>query len=718
VFRDQTSLAANPDLWSEIEAALLSARYFLLMASPEAACSVWVDRETRLWRRSRRLERLLIVLTNGELLWDPSVGDFDRVRTTALPPSLFGAFTAEPLWVDMRWALGQDRLSLRHSRFRDTIATLAAPMHGRDKDELESEDVRQHRRLTRLRRGGVVGLAMLTAVAVVLATVALRQRSIAVQQSRVALSRGLAALTDVQAQDNPQVAAQLALAAYAAAPSPEAKAALVHEMDRNRHLLSYVRRGTDQVSTQEPASAPTPSHVALSPDGRLLAFAYGTDRVVTLWDTRQRREVGRLATDSPPGSGQFYSVAFGLAFAANGRLLAVDDSVRFQIWDVPHRRRVGTVLHRGEGGYRVALSARGRWVAQVIDGPGSEGILRIRDARTGAGLAVPPVPSKIGSDQVVFDGDRRLYVDYRGDGIRSLDLVSHRWTDPVPTGEADRPVPFALSADSAVLAVVTRGHLELWEPQQRRRLRAVPLAGAAAVSSVRISADARTLVIADDTGRVRAVDGVTGRATDLAVEHSGIVDLATDRDCTMVASIGNSGELLLATVSGDNLVAATAPPPGYGTDARGNDMDTVTSIAVGARGDLAVVGRTGGAEVRELPGLRLRSRLPTPSDSGDSTSTQVALSQDETRAAVLTPGRVAVMDTRSGKVLATTDLPQPGVSDDADILHFLPDGRHLLISTRDGLVVISDGGGTVQQLPGGGFAANQRGTVVAVIEKA
>ena len=39
VFRDQTSLAASPELWPAIEAALADARWLLLMASPEAAAS-------------------------------------------------------------------------------------------------------------------------------------------------------------------------------------------------------------------------------------------------------------------------------------------------------------------------------------------------------------------------------------------------------------------------------------------------------------------------------------------------------------------------------------------------------------------------------------------------------------------------------------------------------------------------------------------------------
>ena len=45
VFRDETSLAASPGLWPAIQAALDASRWFVLLASPEAARSEWVGKE-------------------------------------------------------------------------------------------------------------------------------------------------------------------------------------------------------------------------------------------------------------------------------------------------------------------------------------------------------------------------------------------------------------------------------------------------------------------------------------------------------------------------------------------------------------------------------------------------------------------------------------------------------------------------------------------------
>src|SRR5215217_8706574 len=70
VFRDQTSLAATPELWPTIQSALDEATHFLLLASPEAAQSRWVRREVAHWLAVKPPGGLFIVLTGGELVWD------------------------------------------------------------------------------------------------------------------------------------------------------------------------------------------------------------------------------------------------------------------------------------------------------------------------------------------------------------------------------------------------------------------------------------------------------------------------------------------------------------------------------------------------------------------------------------------------------------------------------------------------------------------------
>jgi hypothetical protein len=98
-----------------------------------------------------------------------------------------------PLYVDLTWADDQDHLSLQNTRFRQTILDIAAPLHGKDKDQLDGEDVRQFRRTRRLRAAAVAGLGALALATTTAAVVAVKERNLAIAQARIALSRQLAA---------------------------------------------------------------------------------------------------------------------------------------------------------------------------------------------------------------------------------------------------------------------------------------------------------------------------------------------------------------------------------------------------------------------------------------------------------------------------------------------------------------------------------------------
>jgi hypothetical protein len=150
-----------------------SSEFFVLLASPEAAGSPWVNREIEHWVATKSAERVLPVVTEGQWQWDPARGDFSE-GSTAVPVALRGVFTEEPLYLDLRWARDARQLSLRHSQFNDAIAQLAAPMHGVSKDELVGEDVRQHRRVRRWLSGAVATLALLTLATVLTGILAVR----------------------------------------------------------------------------------------------------------------------------------------------------------------------------------------------------------------------------------------------------------------------------------------------------------------------------------------------------------------------------------------------------------------------------------------------------------------------------------------------------------------------------------------------------------------
>jgi WD40 repeat protein len=271
VFRDKTSLSATPELWPTIERALAGSRYFVVLASPEAAASRWVDQEVGWWREHRSPSGVLIGLTGGELAWDEARQAFDPARTTALPPAAFGWFAREPLWVDLRWAREVRHVSLRHPRFREGVADLAAPIRQLPKDELIGEDIRQHRRALGLARGAVTSLILLTVLAVVAASVAVGQRNDAQEQTRLATARQVAATATAGIPQRLDLSLLFAVQAYRQRRTAQTEAALFQAATASPHLVRFADNGT-------PVTALTPFR-----DGTQAATG-GEDGTVRVWD--------------------------------------------------------------------------------------------------------------------------------------------------------------------------------------------------------------------------------------------------------------------------------------------------------------------------------------------------------------------------------------------------------------------------------------------------
>src|SRR5271154_3197956 len=70
VFRDDTNLTANPDLWGKITEALQDSRFMIVVLSPQSAASHWVNEEVKHWLDQRGHEGLMLVLAEGRLAWD------------------------------------------------------------------------------------------------------------------------------------------------------------------------------------------------------------------------------------------------------------------------------------------------------------------------------------------------------------------------------------------------------------------------------------------------------------------------------------------------------------------------------------------------------------------------------------------------------------------------------------------------------------------------
>ena len=184
IFRDDTSLSATPHLWPTIEQALSQSRYLILLTSPEAAASQWVDKEVAWWLEHKSVDTFLIAVTEGELAWDNERVDFKRADHGPLPPSLYGKFPTEPKWVDLR--AHRAEANRRNAEFVNAAADLAATIRGVPKEDLLSQEVREQRRALMLAWTAAGTLAALAVVATWQTREAIVQRQIAENNARIA----------------------------------------------------------------------------------------------------------------------------------------------------------------------------------------------------------------------------------------------------------------------------------------------------------------------------------------------------------------------------------------------------------------------------------------------------------------------------------------------------------------------------------------------------
>jgi len=184
VFRDDTSLSATPQLWPTIQQALAQSRYLILLASPEAAASPWVDKEVDYWLGNKSTDTLLIAVTDGTLAWEEASGDFSP--GAPLPPALSGRFAAEPKWVDLT-AYRADA-DPRDARFTELAAEFAAAIQGLPKEDLLSQEVREQRRALRLAWSAAGALLLFALAATTAGVLAYRAQQTALQAERQALA--------------------------------------------------------------------------------------------------------------------------------------------------------------------------------------------------------------------------------------------------------------------------------------------------------------------------------------------------------------------------------------------------------------------------------------------------------------------------------------------------------------------------------------------------
>jgi WD40 repeat protein/transcriptional regulator with XRE-family HTH domain len=567
------------------------------------------------------------------------------------------------LWRGSQLAVARDWITDADNR--GSLRMLAAEFVDASIAEDTARQHAERHRMLRLRGAIAVLTAMVVAVCL-LAGYAFEQRQTAITAQDDANSREVAIEADQVRDQQPTMAAQLSVAAYGIARTPQAAASLLEST--GSPAASRIEDSTGIVQA-----------VAVSPDHRLLA-ASGADGTLRLWNVAVPGHPVPLAAIVPADSGD---PLYTTAFSPDGKILAAAGAGRVvRLWDVAdpaHPAPLGVPLSGPANTiYSVAFSPDGHTLAAAS---ADDTVRRwdVTDPARARPLGAPLTGPTGYVRTVAFSGDGRFLAAGTGNSV---------------AGEHDDTVWI----------------WNLARPARPALLRGMPLTGPAAlVSGVTFSPDGHTLAASSEDNKVwlwkisasgtvirdGALTGSTNWMNTVAFSPDGsylaagtsearvlVWDMATR---ALTATMGYPQPVTTVTWDGDERVAAadadgtasiwTLPSPVL---LAGNAS---ASVAYSPGGTTMAVGGTS----LELWGTASRSPTAThPLPGGTYVNALAFAPAGNILAAVYGDGTAQLLDAGT---LAPVSAPFPvTASGTAESVAYSPDGETIVTGADDGSV--------------------------------
>ncbi len=516
---------------------------------------------------------------------------------------------------------------------------------------------RQARRLRRL----VAGLAALLLVAVVLGVYSVAQGVATGRERDVAVSRQVAVRSDALRSRDPALAAQLAVAAYRVAPTPEARSSLLNATGV-------------AVPARMPGPAAVTESVALDRARKLLVSTSGSAPTVQIWDVRDRGRPTRIA-DTPPAAGPLQTVAVspdGQTLAAGG---SKGDVVLVGLADPAHPAPPVSLATGGGAVLATAFTPDGTTLlAATVDA----GVRRwsLAGARP---VELPALTGPASPAQAVAVSAGGLVAAGFADGTVGLWGVPGA-LPPLVVAGAGKVYSVAFSPDGRTLAAGSADHaVHLWDvTDPAAPVAAAPLTGPTNwVNAVAFSPDGRMLAAGSSDGDAQLYD-LTTRRTVATLPHPGPVTATAFLDGDTLATGEADGVAHLWPVRTPVVSTFDDAVFAVGFDARGDRLVVGPGSKDGTAGLLDVTAADG---PREL-GMRVRD----PAFSGSATITP----DGRTLAVGRSDGTVDLWDV--GDPARPVALPAPPGKATALVeqLATSADGRMLAASGDDNAVRVWD----------------------------
>jgi hypothetical protein len=476
VFRDREEMPASADLSTQIQAALAGSATLIVLCSPNAARSRWVNEEVITFKRLGRADRILALVVDGE----PNAAEGPEPDRECFPPALrfglapdgsLGTTRVEPLAADGR-AHGDGR--------ENALLKVIAGVLGVPFDRLKQRELEMARRRARVAQAIAGGMLLLALAAVAGGTLAWlggivaqdRLRATQVAQSRAVMEKvqneppdvAVPALLSVLPRSVAEAAAQRDRPLV-----PEAAAQLALTLDRWTDLARIAVHPPEPVqSVRFAGNAP----VLLATTGRFpgTVGAY------------------RLAQDAVPFVRTFPEGVMAADISDDGKQVAVTTpptGAPVALYDIdrggqaePADRLWLPVAPGARTTIRSAVQAADGAVAMAFDGTQGNQTLAALDPATGRILDMAPEPcgrfgagswlDPTGRIGLVWCNDKSVVAWRLGRKLTRIgELAELRVEQP---GYGGSPPPVALSADGKLLAIAAGGSVSFHSTTDGARL--------------------------------------------------------------------------------------------------------------------------------------------------------------------------------------------------------------------------------------------------------
>ncbi|MEV0621372.1 WD40 repeat domain-containing protein [Nonomuraea sp. NPDC050404] len=423
---------------------------------------------------------------------------------------------------------GPRLLAVQDSRPRWDRDPDSFPPPGPTAERFIAASIREARRVSRRRRMVMTGLSVLSVAAICAAGAAVVAADEAVLQRARAISRQLAAQSEVTGDST--MSSLLAVAAWKIADTDEA---------RNRVLNAATRTGRGTLTGHTRGVMA----LAFSADGSIVVTG-SDDGTARIWDTATRRQIG-----APIARARFDCSDVHLALSRDGRTLATACGGTVRFYDVVTRRELGPPLTHRDVVSALAFRPDGK---TLVTGD-FKGVVRQWDAAThrphGLPMGRPDQGRELASivRKVTFDRTGKVMAVASGKSVRLWDPATSRPLGAPIARQDDTVLDVAFSPDGGTLATVSHGKTALlWSVASGRRTGALRDRNAG-FNAIVFSPDGTRIATAGGSGRMVLWDAASRERLLVLAGNVNVLEcVAFSPDGNVVAAAGFDGVVRLA----------------------------------------------------------------------------------------------------------------------------------------------------------------------------